>query len=151
MSHHARVWSRAGLPQVVFAARSWEADKSLPHVLPAESLTLPFPLRAASPPRVLSEVTLKRRGCLVWKTTRKHCSICELTMRSGAHVSNAFTQNYSPFRGHKGWGPRDSARVSPHTAPPYLVRLRCTLLDGDLPGRPLRCAQTKRTKPAALG
>lgn len=33
-------------------------------------------------------------------------------MRSGAHVSNAFTQNYSPFRGHKGRGPRDSPRAS---------------------------------------
>lgn len=31
------------------------------------------------------------------------------------------------------------------------MRRRYALRDGDLPGRPLRCAQTKRTKPAALG
>lgn len=89
----------------------------------------------------------------------RKCSTCVLIMGSGTHVPRVFIQNYSPFHGRQGKSTRDGARQlgffhpqpqSQHPLPGMALR-RCAPRDGDLLHRPLRCRQTKRTKPVALG
>lgn len=87
-----------------------------------------------------------------------------LIIRSDEQVPKAFYQNSSPFCSGQGRGPHYGARPlaflhpqpvprppPPRPAPLTWCDAACALRDGVLPGRPLRCARTKRTKPAALG